>query len=275
MERSSGGTVSLLMKGSVPLGRMGTIAETSQSISADYEILVNLYNCLCTVLCDFDILLPFSSNDTWIEDEQNIIHIGLWQYHRDEGTRSTSTPTALSKHDRRKILEDLEVCAWLTPYDTDHALYSSVPRWLSISRNAAMQSHGVCKELTELSRPNFTDNETIVQCKNKLKRGHITGPEFIIFMEREKQHGSEMRPTVNDDEDEPDDDRKSRLVDSFKNVTLSLASKIKSKFTSKSHGKLVSDLETDSCGSVDEKTDDTYLTDEEAKSDRDRSKSPR
>ena len=189
MKRSGGGTVSLLLKGHVSrtFSRLGLI-ETSESITADYNILVNLSNCLHTILHEFDILIPYAGSDTWLEDAQGIIRIGSWQYHKID-------PGEIGHNVDKGLQEKLEMCKWVKPpHATDDAKH--VPRWLSVARGRAMDAHGEVKALRELvaAQDPRHINATIEMCKDKLVDGHMTGAEFKLFLEKELQYGQSMRP---------------------------------------------------------------------------------
>jgi hypothetical protein len=203
MERSGGGTVSLLLKGYVSrsFSRVGLV-ETSESITADYHVLVNLSNCLHTILYDFDVLLPYAGSDTWLEDAQGIIRIGSWQYHRPE-------PLSSDHRVDKSLQEKLEMCKWVKPpHATDDG---HVPRWLSEARSRAVNAHGEVKALTDLAADldSSNSNPTIQMCKDKLRQGHMTGAEFKLFMERELQYGKSMKPeTSSEDSATPEEEKK-------------------------------------------------------------------
>jgi len=198
--------VSLLLKGHVSrnFSRLGLI-ETSESITADYDILVNLSNCLHTILHEFDLLIPYAGSDLWLEDSHGIVRIGSWQYHRPE-------PVDLHFNVDKDLQEKLEMVKWVKPpHVTGDA--SSVPKWLSDARNQATDAHGEVKSLLDLAAAHDSDNTnaTIVMCKDKLQQGHMTGAEFKLFMERELRYGKSMKPEPSFDEQVVQDEEKKFL----------------------------------------------------------------
>lgn len=206
MERSGGGTVSLLLKGHVSrtFSRLGLI-ETSESITADYDILVNLSNCLHTILHEFDLLIHHVDSDTWIEDSHGVVRVGSWQYHRPE-------PDIIDLNVDSCLQEKLELCKWVKPpHATRDA--TSVPKWLSDARNRAMDAHGEVKALKDLAAAHDSNNTnpTIAMCKDKLEEGHMTGAEFKLFMERELQYGKSMKPEPSTDDNVAHEEEKKFL----------------------------------------------------------------
>ena len=201
MERSGGGTVSLLLKGLVPrtFSRLGLV-ESSELITADYDILVNLSNCLHTILHEFDLLIS-AGNDMWLEDLQGVIRIGSWLYHRPDKSEV--------EHDMDKIVQEkLELCRWVQlPYPVAS---SNIPKWLFDARCRAIDAHAEVKDLTVLLDVHDSNNinATIKMCKDKLKAGHMTGAEFKLFMEKELEYGKDMRPEPLSDENVVEEKKK-------------------------------------------------------------------
>lgn len=196
LERSGGGTVAIILRGEydrrlhmskkAPANKLN---ETSISISGDDEVILQLYNCLNTVIHKFDSLLPTASSDVWIEDEQNIIHIGSWQYCR---TVSNTVETIALHDEDRILLDELEDSLWEISFENSDE-EERCPGWLQKARKTAVFAHSQIKILRKLSAEIVSDNETIRQCKLKLLNGHITGSEFLENLESDSKYGHEIR----------------------------------------------------------------------------------
>jgi len=225
LERSGGGTVAIILRGEydrrlhmskkAPANKSN---ETSISISGDDEVILQLYNCLNTVIHNFDSLLPGASSDTWMEDEQNIIHIGSWQYARPI---SNLVETVALHDESRILLDELEDNAWEISYENS-CEEDRCPGWLQEARKIAIFAHSQIKSLKKLSTGNMNDNETIRQCKLKLINGHITGSEFLENLENDSKYGHEIRHFEDSKESSDGDSKTTQGGDMIQNTLNSI-----------------------------------------------------
>jgi hypothetical protein len=198
LERSSGGTVTLLLVGlgqRHAIRRQGASGDSSISVSGDYEVLRQLYNCLNTLLHNFDILIPmYEGDDTWEEDEHNIIRIGQWQYVRPNIQADDDDDEDLNfKIEHRKIMAALGEYDWIVK-DFSFGI-KNTPSWLMQDRLNAVNSHAQVSEYKTKGAVRIRDNTNETMFKELLRHGRVTGEEFDVLMTTEAK-GHELHNPV-------------------------------------------------------------------------------
>lgn len=185
LERSGGGTVSLVLDG-VNVFQRKNQGENSFIITGDYEILRNLFNCLNTILHNFHLLIPlYNGDDTWEEDEHNMIQIGSWQYLRpDTSSKTTTTRSILTRF--TNIMPILEECDWI------FGIHSILSTSNSNNNNndlmyqdviAAVLSHRNIREYKYKAEYNPNDTKELADKKSLLRDSLILGEDFDKLME--------------------------------------------------------------------------------------------
>jgi hypothetical protein len=192
--------------------------KATETITGNYEVLQQMYNCLNTILHEFDYLLPCTGGpNSWVESN-NMISIGCWQYTRAINDSKPTSKTEISElnptHDDIQMLED---CPWeivdhavanVNDYNdnkNDMSLYyhfardNKGPKWLLEERNYAIRAHSYLKELNWIIDSNYLpDNEFVKQCKLDLKKGKLSRDEYYKMIESDqKAGGEEMRLQAN------------------------------------------------------------------------------
>lgn len=175
LERSGGGTVSLVLDGVNAIYRKHP-GETSFTITGDYEMLRNLFNCLNTILHNFHLLIPlYNGDDTWEEDEHNMIQIGSWQYVRTDKTVTRRPSLARFSN----VLPVLEECDWIFGPQTVSAKGDP----LNADVISAVASHRMIREYKQKAEYNPRDTKEVEDKKCLLRDSLILGEDFDKLMD--------------------------------------------------------------------------------------------
>ena len=200
-KRSSGGTVTLYIVAKTQdtnvRNQGSTAGESTYSVNGDYDVLRQLYNCLNTLLHEFDILIPmYEGDDTWEEDENNVIRIGSWHYIRPSTTLEDDDDDKDMSKAHPTIMEALGECEWIV-IEPDYGA-KNTPNWLMDERYAAVMAHSLVAEYKRKGTVREDDTANVAHCKEMLLSGLVTIDEYedLISKEEKGRDMCEPNPTT-------------------------------------------------------------------------------
>jgi hypothetical protein len=172
LERSGGGTVSLVLNGVNSISRKNQ-SEHAYTITGDYEILRNLFNCLNTILHNFHLLIPlYNGDDTWEEDENNMIQVGSWQYLRvDNSTKRRASYTRFAN-----VMPLLQDCDWV--FGLSSMVMTGSENLMMTDITSALTSHRQIRKYKQRAEYDSSDPPLVRDKKILLRDSLIEGKDF-------------------------------------------------------------------------------------------------
>ena len=154
------------------------------------DVIINLHNCILTVRGYFEGLMPtyIPEHNDCEEKEQNVIHIGPWQFARDATDRHNNYGQRINDQmdtkaaETQAIIKELELEVWVhwkkpqQEHVPSFALQLNTkkrdldaPLWLTAEQEAAVQSHSNIRHIFELCNRLYEEYKRQPRSKYLLK----------------------------------------------------------------------------------------------------------
>lgn len=169
------------------------------------DMLINISNCINTLLGNFLRLLPMQGNrrGDCEEDEFGIVHIGAWQFAKESSLneqidRSVTSDPGYSTEEIYNVINELEKEQWMFGVasrasgssDVNEAIIS-IPKWLREEQLAAIKSHANVADVFTYLEENYQQLAKRVYTKaavEQLMRGIVSFEEFKEVISGKNQH---------------------------------------------------------------------------------------